>query len=485
MAPMQWLRTLLGRSRASAPESYAAPVLLANTRTGRVEPFSSARAGTATLYSCGPTVYARSHIGNLRSYVFADTLARTLAHAGYRVRRAINLTDVGHLVGDGDAGEDKMEEGSRAEGARARDVADRYIRLFMEDIAALGLDTGAITFPRATEYIDEQIALAKILEEKGYAYLIDDGLYFDTARFPGYGGAHDAGESRIGANAQKRSAADFALWKRSPKPSAEHPKRQQEWPSPWGVGFPGWHLECSAMVRALLGQPVDIHTGGIDHIPVHHANEIAQSEAAFGVPLARFWMHNAFLTIGDRKLSKSEGADIHLPDVVARGHAPRALRYLFLQARYSSELAFSWESLDAAANALARLQRLARTVHAEARGRSRASDRARRFVALVRDDLGTPAALALLWDALKDEDLGRPEQLALLELADRLLGLDLLADAAPDAVPAAVQALVDARERARMEGDFARADELRIHIRDRGYAVEDGPSGPVATRTPR
>ncbi len=485
---MQWIQNLFS-ARASEPARSDAPLFLTNTLSGKRDLFTPLKAGSATLYSCGPTVYSRAHIGNLRAYVFADVLARTLSFAGYHVRRVINITDVGHLQGDGDHGEDKMEAGAKQEGQTAQDIAARYTKLFLEDIRLLGVDTDDISFPRATDYIDEQIDIVKKLEEKGYTYKTNDGIYFDTAKYANYGALDHSGAKqkeeafaeigrRIADNAEKKHPADFALWKFSPRGS----RRQQEWSSPWGVGFPGWHIECSAMARALLGQPFDIHTGGMDHIPVHHTNEIAQSEAAFEKPLARFWMHGAFLTIDNRKVSKSAGDDIYLSDITARRLSPLSLRYLFLQAHYRSPLSFSWESLEASNEALSRLTRLARTIKHEAKGRLQQSDASRRMIALLRDDLATPSALALLWETVKDEDMEREEQLAVIDAADAVFGLSLLAEEAE--VPEHIQALVRERDIARVSKDFSKSDALRIHIESSGYHVEDGPSGTIVTRRP-
>lgn len=484
---MGWLSSLFSAKRDTAHSE--APLFLTNSLSGKKELFTPLRAGVASLYTCGPTVYSRAHIGNLRAYVFADVLARTLTEAGYHVRRVINITDVGHLTDDADTGEDKMEKGAREEGVSAKDIALRYTRLFLEDIEALGIDTKDIAFPKATEYIDEQIALVKLLEEKGFTYRTKDGVYFDTQRFANYGALDHRGEKlreeafaeigrRIAGNPEKRHPADFALWKRSPVGA----RRQQEWNSPWGIGFPGWHLECSAMSRALLGQPFDIHTGGIDHIPVHHTNEIAQSEAAYDVALARYWLHSAFLTIENRKISKSAGDYLYLSAIAERGIDPLALRYLFLQAHYRSPLSFSWESLEAAASALTKLRRLAQQIRDEAEDGPAESDTSRRMVALLRDDLATPSALALLWEAVRDEELEREEQLGVLVAAEAVLGLGLLASSAK-AVPQHILALVAEREAARAARDFTKADALRIHIETSGYRVEDGPSGPVVTGT--
>lgn len=485
---MRWLTSLF--TRPSESVSSDAPLFFTNTLSGKKELFSSIKAGTATMYSCGPTVYSKAQIGNLRAYVFADLIARTLTEAGYHVRRVINITDVGHLQGDGDEGEDKMELGAKREGMRAKDVADRYTRMFMEDLELLNIRTKDIQFPRATEYIKEQIAIVKLLEEKGFTYRTEDGIYFDTSTYANYGALDHGGPKlreeafaeigrRVGKK-DKRHPADFALWKFSPRGS----KRQQEWSSPWGLGFPGWHIECSAMVRALLGQPIDIHTGGMDHIPVHHTNEIAQSECAFGRPLARFWIHEAFLTLSGEKISKSLGNDVYLSDIVERGFNPLALRYLFLQAHYRTPLSFSWESLEAANDALTRLTRIARVIAEEAKGKSTPTDTGRRMIAILRDDLATPAALALLWDSVRDEDLERSEQLAIIEAADKVLGLGLLAPTESVDIPEHVRAIVEERERARQERDFDRSDALRIHIENSGYHVEDRPEGPVVTRRP-
>ncbi|MEK7099943.1 MAG: class I tRNA ligase family protein, partial [Patescibacteria group bacterium] len=420
---------------------------------------------------------------------------------GYRVHKVVNITDVGHLVSDADEGEDKMELGAKREGKSAREIADHYTEEYLADIRALGVDTSAITFPRATEYMKEQIEMIRALEERGLTYPTHDGIYFDTSKFPAYGKLGNVADSqrkeyaladigrRITENKEKKHAADFALWKFSDKKG----ERLQEWDSPWGVGFPGWHIECSAMARALLGVTLDIHTGGMDHIPVHHNNEIAQSESISGKPLARYWLHNAFLNIESEKISKSLGNDIYLSDITAKGFHPLALRYFFLQAHYRSPLNFTWDALAAANEALTRLWRLAATAKEEAKGRTKPSDESRRMVALLRDDISTPQALALLWSAIKDEDLDATHVWGVIEAAEPVLGLSLthppVSSGAPATltgtnIPAAIQELLTTRELARQARDFARADELRIHIEERGYHVEDGPSGTIVTKRP-
>lgn len=486
---MKWLTSLFARE--SEPAKSDAPLFFTNTLSGKKEAFSSRKAGEVSMYSCGPTVYSKQHIGNLKAPVFADLVARVLTSSGYRVRRVMNITDVGHLVSDADEGEDKIEKGARAEGLSAQDIAARYTKAFLEDIKALNIDTDALSFPRATDYIKEQIAMVQALEEKGYTYRTSDGVYFDTSRFPSYGALSHGGTGlreeafaeigrRIAGNTEKKHPADFALWKFSPRGI----QRQQEWSSPWGSGFPGWHIECSAMAKALLGPELDIHTGGIDHIPVHHTNEIAQSESVNGRPLSRFWLHEAFINLGDEKIAKSTGNVIYLSDITERGYSPLALRYLFLQAHYRSPISFSWDALAAANEALTRLSRLCVTIKKDAKGYMKQSDASRQMIALLRDDLATPAAIALLWQSVRDDDLEREEQLAIIDAADSVLGLSLLAPNDALEIPEHIQALVNERELSRKNGDFAKSDALRIHIEEGGYHVEDGPSGAIVTRRP-
>ena len=479
------------------------PIFLTNTLTGKKELFAPLRAGNVLMYSCGPTVYSQAHIGNLRSYVFSDVIARVLAQHGFRVRRVINITDVGHLVSDADDGEDKMEKSARESGESAEDIASRYTKLFEADIRALNIDTNDILFPQATHYIPEQIALIKVLEQKGFTYRTPDGVYFDTSKFHGYGklggipasfikdgtaaSLQDriqlAGHGRITQNDEKRNPADFALWKSSPMGAA---RRQQEWPSPWGMGFPGWHIECSAMSKALLGEQIDIHTGGMDHIPIHHNNEIAQSEGASGRPFARYWMHHAFLTMEHEKVSKSLGNVVYLSELVQRGYHPLALRYLFLQAHYRSPLSFTWESIAAANEGLHRLWKEVLELQVASKGVSAPSPLQDRMITLLRDDLATPQALALLWEAVRDDSLPPKQAWGVIEAADAVLGLNLtspphLAGPAPE-IPLMVMNLAAEREAAREAGDYATADEKRIHIENSGYHVDDTPSGPVLTK---
>jgi cysteinyl-tRNA synthetase len=481
--------------RTSRYTDSSAPLLFNNSLTGQKEVFSPHKAGIATLYSCGPTVYSKAQIGNLRAYVFSDLVARVLMQAGYHVRRVINITDVGHLVSDADEGEDKMSVGATREGKTATEIADTYTRLFIEDLSALSVDTKSIRFPRATEYIAEKIALIELLEKGGHTYRTADGIYFDTSTFPSYGafahGAHattresalaDIGR-RITNNKEKHSPADFALWRFSHQGAS----RLQEWQSPWGRGFPGWHVECSAMARSLLGQPIDIHTGGIDHIPVHHTNEIAQSEAAYHTPLARFWLHQAFLTVDGAKVSKSLGNNVYLSDIVKRGFHPLSLRYFFLQAHYSTSVSFTWEAIAASNEALHRLWKLADSARELAKGKRAPSAESRRLISLLRDNLSTPQVLALLWEIVKDDELSPAQTWDAVCVADEVFGLELVSapEGADDTLPEDVVSMARERDTARQNQDFASADQLRIHIENRGYRVDDGPSGTVVTRVGR
>ncbi len=478
--------------RPSQATHSNAPILFTNTLSGTKDIFTPRKAGTATLYSCGPTVYSKAQAGNLRAYVFSDLIARVLASAGYHVHRVINITDVGHLVSDADEGEDKMQVGATREGLTAEQIAIKYAKLFVADLDALNINIKDITFPRATDYIPEQIELVQELEKKGFTYRTSDGIYFDTQKFPGYGALGSQKDTqtreaaiadlgrRITANKEKHSPADFALWRFSPRTG----KRLQEWKSPWGYGFPGWHAECSAMARTLLGQPIDIHTGGIDHIPVHHTNEIAQSEAAYGIPLARFWMHEAFMTMDGVKISKSLGNDVYLSDITERGMHPLALRYFFMQAHYRTPISFTWDAIQAADEALHRLWKIARDVRASSSEKRAPSDASRRIIALLRDDLATPAALALLWETVRDDELSPAQIWDAIVTADQVLGLELSNPPrapAPAPLPPEIEELVEERDRARAAKDYARSDELRIHIENRGYRVEDSPSGTVVT----
>ena len=460
-------------------------LVLYNTRTRRKETFAPIEPGHARVYSCGPTVYAPQHIGNLRAYLMADLLRRALEAEGLRVTHVINITDVGHLVSDADTGEDKLEKAAASSGRSAADIAAEYTSQWRRDCARVNCLEASV-YCRATDHIAEQIALARTLEAKGYTYRIDDGLYFDVSKFPRYAefahldlAGQEAG-ARIGDVAGKRHAADFALWKFA----ALGVKRQQEWDSPWGRGFPGWHLECSAMSTKYLGAPFDVHTGGVDHIAVHHTNEIAQSECALDVhPWVRFWLHNEFYDFGGEKMSKSKGNLLVLQDLVDRGLEPLAFRYFFLQGHYRQQQAFTLEAMEAAATGYRRLLGAA----AEVRGAAGTPNEAAiapyraRFREAVRDDLNAPRALAVAWEAARSPELGPADRRALLLGFDAFLGLDL-ATATPRAAEAEsdprIDALVAEREQARKRRDFAAADRVRDALAAEGIVIEDTPAGP-------
>ena len=426
------------------------------------------------MYACGPTVYDYAHIGNLRTYIFEDVLRRTLELAGFEVRHVVNITDVGHLTSDADTGEDKMEKGAKRTGKSAWEIAELYTQAFMSDLRHLNILEPSI-WCRATDHIDEQIYDIKTIEQAGYTYITSDGVYFDTSRLEQYG--HLARLDVEGLNAgsrvelgEKRNATDFALWKFSPKGQ----QRQMEWESPWGRGFPGWHIECSAMSVKYLGKLFDIHCGGKDHIPVHHTNEIAQSEACHSTQLANYWLHGYFLETDQEKMSKSAGEFLKLQTLIDKGYDPLAYRYLCLTAHYRSDLKFTWESLDSAVTALNRL-RLAIYDWGEP-GQPDAAW-LERFEHELARDLNTPKALAVVWGLVKESIPDATKKATLLKM-DQALGLDL-ANWTPTAeeIPESVMELVVRRNAARKDKDWTNADALRDQINALGYEIEDGPTG--------
>jgi len=450
---------------------------LFDTYERRVRDFAPLQPGPVGLYCCGLTVYDYAHIGNLRTYIFEDVLRRVLELNGYDVRHVQNVTDVGHLVSDADTGEDKMEKGSRRTGKSAWELAEFYFQAFQDDLRRLN-----VLFPhtwcRATDHIPEQIEFIRCIEARGYAYLTSDGVYFDTTRQPGYGylARLDVEGLRAGARVdvgEKRSPTDFALWKFSPPGE----QRQMEWDSPWGVGFPGWHIECSAMAAKYLGPYFDIHCGGEDHISVHHPNEIAQSEACHGTRLANFWMHGYFLQVDEAKMGKSAGGFLRLQSLIDRGLDPLAWRFFCLGAHYRAKLNFTWDALDGAATALNRLRAQAHEWGQGAEPASPDSGFVERFTADINDDLNTPRALALVWELARADLPAAVKRATVLEF-DRVLGLGL-AEWQPAAVevPAEVSALVEQRQAARAAKRWAEADALREQIRALGYEVEDSASG--------
>ncbi len=463
------------------------PIHLYNTLGRTLQEFTPRQAGKVGIYTCGPTVYDRASIGNLRAYVFADVLRRIFEANGYAVMQVINITDVGHLTDDASEGDDKMELASNKTGKTAWEVAAMYTDLFTADLRKLNILTPTV-MPKATDHIAEQIAMIEDIEKAGYTYQISDGVYFDTAKLASYGQlsgqklADKEAGARIEENLEKHQAADFALWKLS-EPQRTHPelvegstpKRHMEWESPWGKGFPGWHIECSAMSEKYLGIPFDIHTGGVDHIAVHHENEIAQAEAARGVIEADIWMHNEFLLIDGGKMSKSLGNTYSLDDLFDKGISPLAFRYFVLGAHYKTQLNFTWESVQAAENAL---NRLIDTVRDWDKPTEANQELVTEFLTLVNKDLDTVSALALLWKVVGDDALETSVKAATILAFDEVLGLALEdVVARPIKIPAEVQALLKEREQARANKDFAASDALRDAMALLGYAVEDTAAG--------
>ena len=456
---------------------------LYNTLTRSKEAFEPREGRQVRVYSCGPTVYSQQHLGNLRTYLFADLLKRALHFNGYEIRHVINITDVGHLTDDSDTGEDKMEMAAREEGASAWDIAERWTGVFKADLAKLNVQPPDV-WCKATDHIAEQIEMVKILEQKGFTYRTDDGIYFDTSKDPHYGelarlqlDAQQA-QTRIEGAGRKRNPVDFALWKLSP---SDGPPRQMEWDSPWGRGFPGWHLECSAMSSKYLGHGFDVHTGGVDHIPVHHTNEIAQSEHTFEVrPWVRFWLHGAWLMSEQDKMSKSKGATLTLDQLEARGIAPLAYRYFIQNAHYRQQISFTDEAIERANIAYQRLVRHAEALREaqDSAGAEGLNDYRARFRAVINDDLNAPQAMALVWELVRGKELGGVETWTLLSEFDEVLGLGLREARieAPE-IDARVEALIRQREQARGERDFARADAIRDELSAQGIVLEDRADG--------
>ncbi len=477
---MSFFESLLGHPEKSDPLAHAAqPVYVYNTMSKAKEIFAP-RGKVVKMYNCGPTVYGEQHIGNLSMFVFTDLLRRTLEFNGYPVKQVINITDVGHLVSDGDDGDDKMTKGLKREKMKLtvenmKLLAERYAARFIEDLGRLNIDTSKISFPRATDHIPGQIALIKTLDEKGYVYKTTDGLYFDTALFKDYGklGNIDIEAlkegARVGAHAEKRNPADFALWKFN---------ENLGWDTPWGKGFPGWHIECSAMARSELGEQIDIHTGGIEHIAVHHNNEIAQSEAAFGKkPFSQVWMHREHLQMNDRKIAKSDGNVVYLGEFEERNISPLALRYWLLTSHYRTPSNFTWEALEAASTALSRLRHAYQSAAAKA-GQERTNGVAlQTFHQAVNDDVDTPKALATLWQMIGNDTLAPSEIAGTLEVADTILGIQIKETVAAVVVTPEMQSVLNKRKDARDAKNWQLSDTLRDDMKKFGYTIKDTPDG--------
>ncbi|MEO5986428.1 MAG: cysteine--tRNA ligase [Candidatus Limnocylindria bacterium] len=461
-------------------------VRLHDTLSRRIKPLDPLEAGKVTVYACGSTVYKYAHIGNLRTYLFGDLLHRTLEYLGYQVRYVKNITDVGHMRNDDHdslAGNDKIELAAETEGKKPEEIAEFYTRAWLEDEALLNI-LPADLMPKASDHIAEMIEITAQLLDKGLAYEVAGTVYFDVSAFPTYGrlSGQKVDEThaghRVEVESDKRDPADFALWKRA------GPDRLMKWPSPWGDGFPGWHIECSAMSLKHLGDRFDIHTGGIDLKFPHHEDEIAQSEGVLGHPVVSVWMHGEFLTLGDTKMAKSAGNIIRVADLPDKGYEPLAFRYLALTAHYRSKLDFTDDAMHAAASGLRRLRRAASgaLVEVDLSAKPMASYRAR-FVEAMADDLATPRALALTHEVASATDLEDSGRVALLRDFDRVLGLSLDRPPGTDApLPAGANELLERRAAARASRDYGAADALRDELAELGVTVRDTPAGQEAIR---
>ncbi len=473
-------------------------IKLYNTLSRKKQEFKPIKPKQVGMYTCGPTVYWYAHIGNLRTYIFEDILKRVLEYNDYKVKHVMNITDVGHLTSDSDFGEDKLEKGAKKERKSVWDIAQFYTDQFKKDIKLLNIKEPDILI-KATDTIKEQIELIKELEKKGFAYTIKDGVYFDTSKLEKYGklwGPKEKKElkGRIDEIKEKRNKTDFALWKFSPKDE----KRQMEWESPWGIGFPGWHTECVVMSMKELGVPFDIHCGAIDHVSIHHTNEIAQAEAAYNKPLSNYWIHGEFLNLKEGKMSKSLGNIITLGSLIEKGINPLAFRYLCLGVHYRSKLVFSEESIEFALNSLNKLYE--KTIELSNSPSQELGNKfnkyKEKFITYINDDLNTPKALALAWEIIKDKEINDYEKHELLIDFDNVFGLKLssLKSSSQNSkytiktinkdgvlmwtsdfnvLPEDIQLLVKKREDQRNNKNWEMADKVRKEIENKGWLIED------------
>ncbi len=459
---------------------------LYNTMTRSTDEFVPIHPGRVGMYTCGPTVYNYAHIGNLRTYIFEDTLKRALIHAGYKVNHVMNITDVGHLTGDGDDGEDKLEKSSRETGRSVWDIAKFYTDAFFKDEEALNIIRPDVVC-NATDHVKQMIELIKRLEEGGHTYIAGGNVYFSIDTFPKYGalarlklGDLMSG-ARIEVDSNKRNPKDFVLWFTNSK----FGNQAMMWDSPWGRGYPGWHIECSAMSMYYLGEQFDIHCGGIDAIPVHHTNEIAQSEAATGKTWVNWWMHGEFLLTEKGKMSKSSGEFLTLPYLQKLGFDALDYRYFVLGAHYRTQLQFSMEGLKGAANArtglMERIKELGTEASSAVTGKAQAY--LDEFDSHIGNDLATPRAMSVLWNMLKDEELSNGDKLFCVKYMDQVLGLKLdSVKSGESEFPEELMKLIEMRTQAKKEKNWAMADEIRAKIEEMGYSVKDTPQGPVPVR---
>ncbi len=454
-----------------------------NTLSRSIEEINPVNPKEIGLYTCGPTVYNYAHIGNLRTFIFEDILKRVLLAEGYAVKHVMNITDVGHLTSDDDTGEDKMEKGAERENRSVYEIAEYYTESFRKDIRDLNILDPDV-WPKATEHIGEQIELVRTLEKKGFTYRIDDGIYFDTSRFSKYGAMArldkdglQAGK-RVELVAGKKNPTDFALWKFSPPDQ----KRLMEWESPWGKGFPGWHIECSAMSMAYLGESFDIHCGGVDHIQVHHTNEIAQSEAATGKKWVRYWVHGEFLVLESEKMAKSGDNFITLNVLRKKNFDPLAYRYFCLNAHYRAQLKFTWDAMESAARGFENFKRRVIELKKDAGDASMEDslphEELDAFMQAAGNDMNMPEALSFAWAILKTDAYPPKTRLAVLREMDRVLGfgIDALHEETVD-LEEEIEKQIQQREEARKNKDFETADRIRDNLKSRGILLQDSPQG--------
>jgi cysteinyl-tRNA synthetase len=455
-----------------------ADIYFYNSLTRKKEKFKPINPPNVGIYSCGPTVYWNQHIGHMYAYTQWDILVRFLKHQNYQVKWVMNITDVGHMTSDEDTGEDKMEKGAKREGLTVWQIADKYIEQFLDSMEKLNIQKPDVLC-RATEHIQEQIDLIKKIEANGFTYKTRTGLVFDTSKFERYSDfarlnlkEQQAG-SRVEVDPEKKKPWDFLLW------VTNQPNHIMQWDSPWGKGFPGWHIECTAMSVKYLGESFDIHTGGKEHIPVHHTNEVAQAFGAFGKITAKYWLHNDWLTLEGKKISKSLGNTILVTDIIKKGYDPLALRYLFLTSQYRSGLNFTWNALEGAAKSINNLRE--QIPNLKANSRSMLSEEKQekidgfrnKFISALSDDLNAPQALAVIWEVIKS-NIPASDKYDLIVSFDEVLGFNLAkVEKSEIEIPDDIEKLIEEREVLRRKGEFVKADTIRKEIEDKGFAVED------------
>ena len=454
---------------------------LYNTLTRKKEEFVPLKKGTVKMYSCGPTVYNYAHIGNMRAYIFMDTLRKVLKYNGYKVKHVMNITDVGHLVSDADEGEDKMAKTARIENRSVYEIAKEYTDAFMKDIKALNIDTPE-HISKATEHIREMEIYVNDIVKNGYAYETSKGVYFDTSKLPNYGKMLSNNNiddlkagARVEVDTEKRNPQDFALWIKAPK---EH---IMKWNSKWGLCYPGWHIECSAMSRKYLGDKFDIHTGGVDHIPIHHENEIAQSIGATGHNLANYWMHVEFLLIDGGKMSKSLGNVYTLNDLKAKGINALSYRYFTYSSHYRNKLNFTWDAIKSAKNSLNKLRDMI-ALHKDVNkkiDKNIISKYEEQFLDAINDDMNMPVAISIVWEIAKEKEKSN-DFYELIKKFDSVLSLDLDKNDKEDInIPEDIKLILNEREDARKNKNFAKSDELRDKLKELGYIVKDTKDGQI------